>query len=715
MEPDHSGVSVPKGMGYETAKAIANICPDALFCSFMVTEENKKIPYNKVGKGVAADTPKHMLYTAEELLNGAQIRPNHYWGVVMQHPTTDAFGSAYLTVLDVDMKRSDSPPDIRIGRLAKWSNEHSHLTERSHSKKGRHVIFLAKPDTTLPKKVKLENMQEIEIFGHDSSAGKSVMLTDDMLTRDQINPFTVDVREVLNEIGVDLSEQTEQTKQAPIEFKPTNSLSDDMAKTEDALSYIDPDLDYNEWIAIGQALHDAYGNAGLSIWHAWSQSGSKYQGDKDIDTHWRSFHQGKGVGLGSLFHMAKEAGWAPQSKAAIERKTALQDFQQFISTKVDQETGEISEPEQDKPFWSDVELNLDKLEAVDYLLNGFLAESFAVISGQPGAGKTTAMVPLALAAAGFQVGCMKTDQPRHIIYVSEDAAQVRRILYAMVKYEGLDASIVKERFHLIEAKRVTAVDLVKLSHNVIAATMNGIRPWLVLDTASATMELDNENSNSEVSAFVSAIKETIYQRLNTSVTVITHQAKALGMSSEDGTARGGSAWEGDTTLTANLFIDGDDRYLKLRKTRYEPEIREIRLVTKMENTAVLDKRGNMQSIRLLWTVPEMSSEQDRKQDREERKAEQYESQIQQLTDAAHTEFLKYAAGFHKPVLKVGRGGAHEQPENSSVLSLTQWIKDWGAPGSGKTTVQREIQKRVLRMLGADGADGYIFINVPNVP
>ena len=498
MEASHSGTSVPKSLGYETAKAIATICPDALFCSFQVTDDGKKIPYNKSGQGVAADTPTHLLYTADELLNGTQIRPHHYWGVVMQHPTKDVFGQAYLTVLDVDMKRSDSPPDIRIGRLAKWSNERQHLTERSHSKKGRHVIFLATPDTTLPKKVKLENRQEIEIFGHDSSAGKSVMLTDDMLTRDQLNPNTVNVRQVLDEIGVDLSEP-EQTKQAPtIEFKSTSTLSDDMAKTEDALSYISPDLDYNDWIAIGQALHDAYGHAGLSIWHAWSQTGTKYEGDKDIESHWKSFHQGKGVGLGSLFHMAKQNGWEPQSKSAIERKTALQDFQQFISTKVDPETGEISE--QDKPFWSDVELNLDKLEAVDYLLNGFLAESFAVISGQPGAGKTTAMVPLALAAAGFQIGCMKTDQPRHIIYVSEDAAQVRRILYAMVKYEGLDANLVKERFHLIEAKRVTAVDLVKLSHNVVASTMNGVRPWLLLDTASATMDLDNENSNQMGSA-----------------------------------------------------------------------------------------------------------------------------------------------------------------------------------------------------------------------
>lgn len=719
MEASHSGVSVPKGMGYETAKAIANTCPDALFCSFMVTDEGKKIPFNKNGQGVAADTPKHLLYTAEELLNGAQIRPSHYWGVVMQHPTTDVFGKDYLTVLDVDMKRSDSPPDIRIGRLAKWCNENNHLTERSHSKKGRHVIFLAKPDTTLPKKVKLENRQEIEIFGHDSSAGKSVMLTDDMLTRDQLNPNTVNVRQVLEEIGVDLSEPTEQTKQAPIEFRPINTLSDDMAKTEDALSYIDPDLDYNDWIAIGQALHDAYGNAGLSIWHAWSQSGTKYQGDKDIETHWKSFHQGKGVGLGSLFHMAKEAGWAPPSKASIERKTAIQDFQQFISTKVDPETGEIHEDAlediAEDLFWKPVELTLEKPKAIQYLIDGFIAHSFAVLAGQPGVGKTTAVVPTTLAAAGFKVGDLTSKHKRHIIYVSEDPEQVERILYAMVHYYGLDKDELLSRFTLIPAKRVTAIELAQLSKNVALHTKDGITPWLIIDTASANMSLKDENDNAGVSEFVSAIKETIYIQQKTSILIVTHTAKALGRSDEDASARGASAWEGDTTLTATLFMDEGQRFLKLRKKRYEPMFSEVMLETHQQTTMVIDEDGDPQDMKFTWSIPLMSDSEERKADKEDRREEEYEQRVQNLTDMAHTSFLQYASGFNHPVIKVGRGGSKNPPEGCTDISLQAWIEGGNVPGLGKNQLRKEVQKRVLRMLGADGTNGYFFIKVPKYP
>lgn len=714
---NHSQTSVSKPIGFGMAKAIANICPEARFCGFVVAENDRKLPYSRVGLGVAADIDIHNLYTGDEI---GQIPSHMYVGVFMQRATYDAFQQSVLVFLDVDMKRSNSPPDIRIKRLAQWAKEHHHISERSYSKKGRHVAFFAKPDPRIPGKIKLGNNQELEIFGMPHGPGKSVMLTDDELSQTDISAETVDLYAVLVDLGFinPEKEQAEQHKQEPM-LAPMRSISDDMERTDDALSHISPDIDYSDWIAIGQALHDAYGESGLSMWHAWSQNGTKYQGEKDIHAHWKSFHQGKGVGLGSLFHLAKQHGWEPPSKAAIERRTAVQDFQQFIEKSVDPETGEINPEDakevQEELFWKPIELNLEKPKAIQYLIDGFIAHSFAVLAGQPGVGKTTAVVPTTLAAAGFNIGDLKSKHKRHIIYVSEDPDQVERILYAMVHYYGIDKEELLSRFTLIPAKRVTAIELSQLSKNVALHTKDGVTPWLIIDTASANMSLKDENDNAGVSEFVSAIKETIYIQQKTSILIVTHTAKALGRSDEDASARGASAWEGDTTLTATLFMDEGNRFLKLRKKRYEPIFSEVMLETHQQTTMVVDDDGGLQEMKFTWSIPLVSDSDERKADKEERKADEYEQRMQDLSDMAHTSFLQYASQFDQPVIKVGRGGSKNPPDGCTDVSLQAWIEGGNVPGLGKNQVRKEVQRRVLRMLGADGVNGYFFIKVPKYP
>ena len=125
------------------ALAIANVCPDAIFCTFLPTADGRKIPYNRAGRGVSDQTPKEDLYTAKQMAEATEP-DHHFWGLYMHEPLYDCFNMVLLTVLDVDMKRTSSSTDIRITKLAKWAKDNAHLTERSYSQKGRHVIFLAK-------------------------------------------------------------------------------------------------------------------------------------------------------------------------------------------------------------------------------------------------------------------------------------------------------------------------------------------------------------------------------------------------------------------------------------------------------------------------------------------------------------------------------------------------------------------------------------------
>lgn len=69
----------------------------------------------------------------------------------------------------------------------------------------------------------------------------------------------------------------------------------------------DPDASYDDWLAVGMALHhETRGSqAGLALWNEWSAESTaagKYKGLADLETHWRSFRldHGNPVTLASL-------------------------------------------------------------------------------------------------------------------------------------------------------------------------------------------------------------------------------------------------------------------------------------------------------------------------------------------------------------------------------------------------------------------------------
>lgn len=77
-----------------------------------------------------------------------------------------------------------------------------------------------------------------------------------------------------------------------------------------ALSYIDPDMDYMDWIFIGMGLHrDGFA---LDLWDEWSARGSKYKGIGDLDFHWRSFNRSGERSIGTIIERATMQGWKPE-------------------------------------------------------------------------------------------------------------------------------------------------------------------------------------------------------------------------------------------------------------------------------------------------------------------------------------------------------------------------------------------------------------------
>lgn len=685
---------------YAVAIEIANACPEALFCGFKTKPKadgtHAKIPVSKNGTGVGADIDHDQLVNCSGL-NQMIYPPNgsDYWGIFMQSRMTyDPFNELVLTILDLDTKRSTAPRDIRMVKLMDQAKERGLLTERSHSKKGGHIIFLAKPDETLPPKIDLGNHQEIEIFGHPGSAGKNVMLTGDSM-RGSLIELGCTVKEFLSAAGIQIQEP-KQSALPSQSFDFTKMLSkggpSDFDKAVDALNAINPDIDYEDWIAIGQALHSEFGEHGRNAWYYWSSLGSKYQGEKDLENHWKSFGKKDGVKLGTLYKHAMDHGWQQPTKQT-ERKSAVEDFGiKYIEQPSVQE-------EKSKLRWQPVSLNLAKLDPIDYLVDGFFAHSFSVIAGQPGVGKTTAMLSIALTAAGFVLNSeIKCEARRKIIYVSEDTAQVKRSLYAYSKHMNIDHIQLNEYFILIESIRSTADEVIELAHNVIENTINNERPWVIIDTANATLDIENENDNSQVGAFMAALKQTIFTKLNTSICIITHTAKTMSKEDDSAMARGASAYTGDATLTAVLFMDEENnRYLRLIKTRYEPVFREVLLISQMHHEAVVNRHGNMQDVNCIIVTPQISSAEDRKQAQAERINDTKQQRIQDKCDKA-VNYVQSVINKHQQVII--RKGSHcpkfPPPELANHYML-EWSEIYQqVPGADRSDVKKAVGTAIFK-------------------
>ena len=683
------------------ALAIANVCPDAIFCTFLPTADGRKIPYNRAGRGVSDQTPKEDLYTAKQMAEATEP-DNHFWGLYMHEPLYDCFNTVLLTVLDVDMKRTSSSTDIRITKLAKWAKDNAHLTERSYSQKGRHVIFLAKSCDAQPK-YKLTDHQEIEVFGQPNSPKKSVMLTGDMLSQEELNVEEVDLIQVLDDLGINYVPEKKTQPLIPVSH---SNPSDEYAKAQRALNFISPDCDYDQWIQIGQALHTEFQDQGLTLWHGWSQGGEKYGGVKDIESHWKSFHAGKGVSMGTLYHMAKMNGYTPPT-AQTERRTAIQDFMSSVK-------GIESPSEQAKPTepthqngWEEFDYDLNHLPAIRYMLDGFFAHGLWIVAGQPGVGKTTALMSLMMIVTGQSIDGseVSASTQRKVVLVTEDAEQVQRGLYGYVKHFKLDPKTITDNIILIRAKRSTLPELLTLQHNIIKHTLpDGTRPWLILDTANATLEMENENDNSEVGAYMNGLKQTIYTELDTPISIITHLNKQVSKTDSEAMARGASAWTGDATGTAVIFADDNNRrYMRLIKRRYEPTYDEIEFSTTTFTALATSKDGDMVETICRVMVPTISSADLRQQRADEQRDDSKQQRAQDKADEACLYVQSVINAYPKGVvIRRGRTAPRTPPSDMLECHRLELADVFAAvPGSSRGDVKAAVVDAIMRRFAAN--------------
>ena len=700
------------------ALKLGNAYQAASFCTFSL-DGSKKIPHKRDGSmGVARDTPAENLFNTDDVWAMEEMPHGQYFGLVLQKAAVIP-DKGHLVVLDVDLKHSQTTTNMAITKMARWVKANQALTEISVSGKGRHIFLIAKQAENILPKYKLAAGQEVEVFGLENSAGKSVLLSGSQLNGELIE--VDDLHALLSEWGIIEQHQLNQPKPSnPIDFSPLERKErsaslpqepDDIGKAASAMQFISPDIDYDQWIAIGQALHTAFGQQGKDLWHSWSANGSLYEGDRNIDTHWKSFGKKEGVTLGTLFHLAKQGGWAPVTKSS-ERKSAVEDFQNLLNP-VPVATGSQDEPVTDAPpqGWPELQLDISSLKPIDYLIQGFWAHSFFILAGQPGVGKTTAIISTCMVMAGFQIGDtpLTSKTRRKTIFVTEDSDQITRTLFAYSKHFNIKPQELLHWFVVIDAKRSDVKDLLTLAHNVIRHTVDGVRPHLVLDTANSTMNIDNENDNSEVGAYLAALKQTIYVQLHTPISILTHTNKTISRQDSDAMARGASAFTGDATLTGILFMDEDNtRYLKLTKTRYEPDFREIRFESQLFPEIVIDQYGEPQTMLCRIAIPLASSETDRKQLQATKHEDKRQQQITDAADAA-CNFIQTLINQHRNVIMRKGPGRPSVPSDLAGAYQLEWPEVYQAvPSADQSYARKAVGAAIFQRFGiAPSASGWV--------
>lgn len=86
----------------------------------------------------------------------------------------------------------------------------------------------------------------------------------------------------------------------------------DVATIESALAAIPPDCERPVWVRMGMAVKSELGDDGFHFWDAWSQTGASYNA-RDARDVWKSIRPGGGIGIATLFHIAKANGWKPDN------------------------------------------------------------------------------------------------------------------------------------------------------------------------------------------------------------------------------------------------------------------------------------------------------------------------------------------------------------------------------------------------------------------
>jgi len=359
----------------------------------------------------------------------------------------------------------------------------------------------------------------------------------------------------------------------------------------DALEAIDPDCGYDDWLAVGQALHEGYNgsNRGLELWDQWSRRGSKYEENRpgELQDKWQSFgrYQGTRRTLGTVWQMAESAGWTFQPTGPdVEPFDGLKKGDGSQSTGSDADRREASSDTGDtggggegedsgiqRLEWLDAaELYEDRSDYEPHLVEpGVIGTSdIAMIFGPPKSMKTMATMGMCRNwAAGRAWMDLEPQRPLRIAYLNFEIKEdnLRRRLH-LADLEDDHVEQMRGNWWLTN-RFVDTLSPQFVSDCVQSLTEGppggGSFDLVVVDPLIDLFNGDSENDNKQVKEFIKHLRILAHRIDPDCALLLVHHSNKTGREDRHAepfaSLRGGSAFRGSYDTGISLAWETERR------------------------------------------------------------------------------------------------------------------------------------------------------------
>jgi len=285
--------------------------------------------------------------------------------------------------------------------------------------------------------------------------------------------------------------------------------------------------DYDTWVRAGMSLHSTrWGHPAFAMWCSWSQQSDKFDSTA-CRKKWQSFTLDQergdiGLTLAWVFGQAQASGWR-NPRAALATVTS--------------------------PLPSNLLLNLEQLQkasaSITWLVKGVVpADSIGLLFGGSGTFKSFIALDMALHVAhGMKWLGRKTTKGPVIFIAAEGGAGLWRRIEAWHKQRGLSWRGIE--FYVVPV----AVALLTDAKSIVSAAQSvGVKPALVtVDTLAQTFD-GEENSASDMSAYLRALNNSFRALWQCVVMVIHHSGHQATER-----PRGSSAIRGNVDFLLGVF------------------------------------------------------------------------------------------------------------------------------------------------------------------
>jgi hypothetical protein len=345
----------------------------------------------------------------------------------------------------------------------------------------------------------------------------------------------------------------------PVQTLPYRDKHITVQEAEEMLSYLDPDMSYQDWVNVGMALHSRGFN--LSLWDTWSSKGTKYKSG-ECAKKWQSFNEGAGISIGTLIKMAQDAGWVKRQYRAEASNTKKK------------------EPSLQIIHWS----KMNELPKRCYLIKDLLdEEAFSVVYGASNSGKTFFALDIACHVALGWMWQNKKIRKGCVVYIAgEGGLGISERLEAFRKHHKLenygDIYIIPQALILIGENDYTE-NFIELVKDIPSVKL------IIIDTLARSMNDGDENYAGDIGRFVRNC-DIIRSKTKAHIMVIHHTGK-----DEKKGARGSSALKAaiDTEIQISQsagIIKGEVKKQRDGKTGY------VVYFTLHEHKVGKDEEGN---------------------------------------------------------------------------------------------------------------------------